>query len=101
MVRLTICYGNAQVWDRLPPDSLGQIVRVDADTNTVTTPFPEDLESLPQDVVTLLRKNLMPERVLGDGLARAFLRALAQIMGHYQEAIRDEGQSFDDELYGV
>jgi len=86
------------IWDRLPPESLGQLVRVDADSDTVTTPFPEDLESMPHDVVSHLRKNLTGERVLGDGLARAFLRALAQFMGHYQDAIRDDGQSFDFKL---
>lgn len=86
------------VWDRLPPESLGQLVRVDADSDTVTSPFPEDLDSLPHDVGSLLRKNLTGERVLGDGLARAFLRSLAQVMGHYQEAIRDDDQSFDSEL---
>ncbi|OXA57993.1 DENN domain-containing protein 1B [Folsomia candida] len=87
------------VWDRLPPESLGQLVRVDADSDTVTSPFPEDLDSLPHDVGSLLRKNLTGERVLGDGLARAFLRSLAQVMGHYQEAIRDDDQSFDSELF--
>lgn len=86
------------VWDRLPSESLGQVVRVDADSDTVTTPFPEDLESMPHDVVSLLRKNLTGERVLGDGLARAFLRALAQMIGHYQDALRDDGQTFDSEL---
>jgi hypothetical protein len=86
------------VWDRLPPETLGQIVRVDADSDTVTTPFPEDLECMPHDVASLLRKNLTGERVLGDGLARAFLRALAQMIGHYQEAIREDGLKFDSEL---
>lgn len=86
------------VWDRIPAESLGQVVRVDADSDTVTTPFPEDLEEMPEDVVYLLRKNLTGERVLGDGLARAFLRALAQLMGHYQDAVRNEGEEFDNDL---
>ncbi|ODN06480.1 DENN domain-containing protein 1A [Orchesella cincta] len=87
------------VWDRIPAESLGQVVRVDADSDTVTTPFPEDLDSMPEDVVYLLRKNLTGERVLGDGLARAFLRALAQLMGHYQDAVRNDGESFDSDLF--
>ncbi|CAL8143656.1 unnamed protein product [Orchesella dallaii] len=87
------------VWDRIPSESLGQVVRVDADSDTVTTPFPEDLDSMPEDVIYLLRKNLTGERVLGDGLARAFLRALAQLMGHYQDAVRNDGESFDSDLF--
>ncbi len=86
------------VWNYIPYESLGQVVHVDADTDTVTTPFPEDLTSLPEDILTPLRKNLTGERVLGDGLARAFLRALAQLMGHYQDAIREDGMSFDSDL---
>ena len=86
------------VWDRIPSETLGQVVRVDADSNTVTTPYPEDLTSMPEDVVSLLKKNLAAEKVQGDGLARAFLRALAQLMGHYQDAFRDDGHSFDQDL---
>lgn len=86
------------VWDRIPPESLGQVVRVDADSNTVTSPFIEDVESIPTDVVNLLRKNLSRDKVLGDGLARAFLRALAQLMGHYQDAFPEDASAFNEEL---
>ena len=86
------------VWNLIPLESLGQVVHVDADTDTVTTPFPDDLSTLPSDIASPLRKSLKGERVLGDGLARAFLRALAQLMGHYQDAVRDEGASFDSDL---
>ncbi|CAG7816562.1 unnamed protein product [Allacma fusca] len=87
------------VWDRIPSETLGQVVRVDSDSNTVTTPFPEDLSSVPEDVLYHLRKNLAADKVQGDGLARAFLRALAQLMGHYRDAFRDDGNSFDEDLF--
>jgi len=86
------------VWNLIPLESLGQVVHVDGDTDTVTSPFPEDLTSIPNDIIHPLRKSLKGERVLGDGLARTFLRALAQLMGHYQDAIRDDGASFDSDL---
>lgn len=86
------------VWNLIPPESLGQVVHVDADTDTVMSPFPEDQLSIPADIISPLRKSLKGEQVLGDGLARAFLRALAQLIGHYHDAVRDDGASFDNDL---
>lgn len=87
------------IWDSIPSEMIGgQLVRVDADTNTVTSPF-QDEDCLPENIGHPLRKNLTGERVLGDGLARAFLRALAQLMGHYQDAIPEDTQRFDSDLF--
>ncbi|XP_011349321.2 DENN domain-containing protein 1B isoform X2 [Ooceraea biroi] len=66
---------------------LGEVVILDADNNTIESPF-QDLESLPQDVVTNLKKALRNRpALLGDGVSRAFLRALVQLTAGYREAL--------------
>lgn len=52
------------------------------------TPF-DDLESLPQEIVTTLKRTLRNRAaLLGDGVSRAFLRALVQLIGGYRDAVR-------------
>ncbi|XP_011142054.1 DENN domain-containing protein 1A isoform X3 [Harpegnathos saltator] len=66
---------------------LGEVVILDADNNTIESPF-QDLESLPQDVVTNLKKALRNRpALLGDGVSRAFLRSLVQLTAGYREAL--------------
>lgn len=67
---------------------IGDVVILDADANTVETPF-DDLNSLPQEVVTSLKKQLKADS-LGDGVSRAFLRALVQLIGCYRDALKFE-----------
>ncbi|XP_067126437.1 DENN domain-containing protein 1B-like isoform X2 [Centruroides vittatus] len=67
---------------------LGEIVLFDVDTNKIETPF-HDLDSLPSEVVTPLKRTLKnPNTILGDGIPRAFLRALVQLIGGYWSALR-------------
>ncbi|XP_067141208.1 DENN domain-containing protein 1A-like isoform X2 [Centruroides vittatus] len=67
---------------------LGEVVILYVDINKVETCF-NDLESLPSEIVQVLKKSLKHENILlGDGLARAFLRALVQLIGGYREALR-------------
>ncbi|XP_054276852.1 DENN domain-containing protein 1A-like isoform X2 [Macrosteles quadrilineatus] len=69
-------------------NDMGEVVILDADNNTVETPF-QDLESLPPDVVKNLRAQLRNRAaLLGDGVSRAFLRALVQLIGGYRDALR-------------
>ncbi|XKL60307.1 hypothetical protein PGB90_001323 [Kerria lacca] len=69
-------------------NDLGDVVILDADNNAVETPF-HDLESLPADVVHNLQKQLRNRAsVLGDGVSRAFLRALVQLIGGYRDALK-------------
>ncbi|XP_063235745.1 DENN domain-containing protein 1B isoform X1 [Bacillus rossius redtenbacheri] len=76
------------VLKRARTSELGDVVVLDADTNVVETPF-MDLESLPQDVVTSLRRQLRNRAsLLGDGVSRAFLRALVQLIGGYRDALK-------------
>ncbi|XP_072766249.1 uncharacterized protein [Anoplolepis gracilipes] len=72
---------------KIPKSDLGEVVILDADNNTIESPF-QDLESLPQDVVTNLKKALRNRStLLGDGVSRAFLRALVQLTAGYREAL--------------
>lgn len=66
---------------------MGEVVILDADSNSVETPF-NDLESLPMDVVNSLKRELRNQVSLGDGVSRAFLRALVQLIGGYRDALR-------------
>ncbi|KZC14460.1 DENN domain-containing protein 1A, partial [Dufourea novaeangliae] len=79
---------------RVRKSDLGEVVILDADNNTIETPF-QDLESLPQDVVTNLKKALRNRAaLLGDGVSRAFLRALVQLTAGYRDALTlEQGQS--------
>ncbi|XP_060519559.1 DENN domain-containing protein 1A-like isoform X2 [Cylas formicarius] len=91
-----------EVLKRVQKNEIGDVVVLDADTNTVNTPF-DDLSNLPQDVVQSLRKQLRNKSaVLGDGVSRAFLRALVQLIGGYRDALKFQpGQRviFDEEKF--
>ncbi|XP_078541512.1 DENN domain-containing protein 1C isoform X2 [Lissotriton helveticus] len=66
---------------------LEDVVVLNVDSNTLETPF-QDLESLPADVVSLLKLRLKKQSaVTGDGVARAFLRAQALLFGSYRDAL--------------
>ncbi|XP_046401204.1 DENN domain-containing protein 1A-like isoform X5 [Ischnura elegans] len=81
---------------------LGDVVILDADNNKVTTPF-QDLESFPPDVVSSLRRQLRNRAALiGDGISRAFLRTLVQLIGGYRDALhfhQGEKISFNAEAF--
>ncbi|XP_076265053.1 DENN domain-containing protein 1A-like isoform X1 [Rhynchophorus ferrugineus] len=90
------------VFKKVIRSEIGDVVVLDADSNTVDTPF-DDLNNLPQDVITSLRKQLRNKSaVLGDGVSRAFLRALVQLIGGYRDALKFQaGQkvTFDEERF--
>lgn len=67
---------------------MGDVVILNADTNEVDTPF-ADLQNIPEEVVSSLKKNLSPaNNLIGDSVARAFLRAVVQLIGNYREALQ-------------
>ncbi|KAJ8686682.1 hypothetical protein QAD02_022476 [Eretmocerus hayati] len=84
------------ILQKVRQSDLGEVVILNADDNTIESPF-QDLESLPQDVVTNLRRALRNQSaLLGDGVSRAFLRALVQLTAGYREALTlHQGQSDD------
>ncbi|XP_024943490.1 DENN domain-containing protein 1A isoform X5 [Cephus cinctus] len=87
---------------RVRKTDLGEVVILDADNNSIESPF-QDLESLPQDVVTNLRRALRNRpSLLGDGVSRAFLRALVQLTAGYREALtlqQGERITFDQDAF--
>ncbi|CAG9864679.1 unnamed protein product [Phyllotreta striolata] len=89
-----------EVFKQVKRSEIGDVVILDTDANTVETPF-DDLSSLPQEVVASLKKQLRNKQ-LGDGVSRAFLRALVQLIGGYRDALKFQpGQkvSFDPERF--
>ncbi|KAJ9587700.1 hypothetical protein L9F63_018880, partial [Diploptera punctata] len=90
------------IYKRVRKSDLGEVVVLDADNNKIETPF-EDLESLPLDVVNTLRRQLRNRAaLLGDGVSRAFLRALVQLIGGYRDALKfHQGQkiTFNPEAF--
>uniref|UniRef100_A0A2H8TUP2 DENN domain-containing protein 1A n=1 Tax=Melanaphis sacchari TaxID=742174 RepID=A0A2H8TUP2_9HEMI len=76
------------LFQNLQRNELGEVVILDADNNTIETPF-DDLENLPIDVVSTLRQQLRKKgTLLGDGVSRAFLRALVKLIGGYRDALK-------------
>ncbi|XP_050501075.1 DENN domain-containing protein 1B isoform X2 [Diabrotica virgifera virgifera] len=89
-----------EVFKQVRRSEIGDVVILDTDANTIETPF-DDLNSLPTEVVYSLRKQLKNKQ-LGDGVSRAFLRALVQLIGGYRDALKFQpGQkvTFDEERF--
>ncbi|XP_042242649.1 uncharacterized protein LOC121879914 isoform X2 [Homarus americanus] len=79
---------NTLLLAKVQMDDVGEAVILDADNNTVKTPF-NDVDTLPDEVVINLKRNLKSSNnMLGDSVARAFLRALVQLIGNYKEALQ-------------
>merc|ERR1719187_882118 len=73
---------------RVRRHELGDAVILDADNNKIETPF-SDLETLPVEVVSNLKRSLKPGTgLLGDSVARAFLQALVHLIGGYRDALK-------------
>ncbi|XP_037977921.1 DENN domain-containing protein 1B isoform X3 [Plutella xylostella] len=75
------------VLDSVRVSDLGDVVVLDVDSSELATPH-RDLEALPADTVSTLKKALSDKNALGDGVSRAFLRALVSLIGGYRDAIR-------------
>ncbi|KAM9642805.1 DENN domain-containing protein 1A isoform 2-T2 [Trichechus inunguis] len=70
--------------------ALDDVVVLNVDTNTLETPF-DDLQSLPNDVISSLKSRLKKvSTTTGDGVARAFLKAQAAFFGSYRNALKIE-----------
>ncbi|XP_064210394.1 DENN domain-containing protein 1A-like isoform X1 [Anguilla rostrata] len=81
---------------------LEDVVMLNVDTNTLETPF-DDLQSLPNDVVSALKNRLKKvSTTTGDGVARAFLKAQAALFGSYRNALKIEPEepiTFSEETF--
>ncbi|XP_055941390.1 DENN domain-containing protein 1A-like isoform X2 [Argiope bruennichi] len=87
---------------RMKMTDMGDVVYLDADENKIETPF-ADLDALPSEVLQSLRHDLKrPQEMLGDAVARAFLRALVKLIGGYWNALKlrpTEKITFSPELF--
>ncbi|KAK5851611.1 hypothetical protein PBY51_023151 [Eleginops maclovinus] len=82
--------------------ALDDVVVLNVDTNTLETPY-DDLQSLPNDVVSSLKSRLRKvSTTTGDGVARAFLRSQAALFGSYRDALHiqpEELITFNEETF--
>ncbi|KAL4648725.1 DENN domain-containing protein 1B-like isoform X1 [Arapaima gigas] len=73
--------------ERVRSSALEDVVILNVDTNTIESPF-DDLKRIPSDVVSALKMRLKKQSAAtGTGVARAFLRAQAQLFGGYRDAL--------------
>ncbi|XP_059062992.1 DENN domain-containing protein 1A isoform X2 [Achroia grisella] len=77
------------VMESVRMSEIGDVVILDVDMNELRTPF-HDVESLPPELVSSLKKALSDKNALGDAVSRAFLRALVCLIGGYRDAIKIE-----------
>ncbi|KRZ78074.1 DENN domain-containing protein 1A, partial [Trichinella papuae] len=67
---------------------LNDVVMLDIDSKVFRSPY-DDVSTLPYEVISVLKKNMrLSYGTAGDGLARAFLRALVVLIGGYREALQ-------------
>nr|XP_046230350.1 DENN domain-containing protein 1A isoform X2 [Scatophagus argus] len=82
--------------------ALDDVVVLNVDTNTLETPY-DDLQSLPNDVVSSLKSRLKKvSTTTGDGVARAFLKSQAALFGCYRNALQIESGepiTFNEEAF--
>ncbi|XP_078605663.1 uncharacterized protein LOC144878668 isoform X5 [Branchiostoma floridae x Branchiostoma japonicum] len=78
------------------------IVVFNADSNTLDTPF-DDLQTLPHDVMSSLKSKLKKTGTMqGEGVAKAYLRAMVHLIGGYRDALRfkpGEEITFSEEAF--
>ncbi|KAG7235524.1 hypothetical protein INR49_002570, partial [Caranx melampygus] len=89
---------HSSLMEKVRGMALDDVVVLNVDTNTLETPF-DDLQSLPNDVVSSLKSRLKKvSTTTGDGVARAFLKTQAALFGSYRNALQIESVSAVVEL---
>ncbi|XP_067233187.1 DENN domain-containing protein 1A isoform X8 [Chanodichthys erythropterus] len=93
---------HSSLMEKVRGMALDDVVLLNVDTNTLETPF-DDLQSLPNDVVSSLKNRLRKvSSTTGDGVARAFLKAQAALFGSYRNALHIEPEepiTFSEETF--
>uniref|UniRef100_UPI0037E90BBC DENN domain-containing protein 1A n=1 Tax=Semicossyphus pulcher TaxID=241346 RepID=UPI0037E90BBC len=81
---------HSSLMEKVRGMALDDVVVLNVDTNTLETPY-DDLQSLPNDVVSSLKSRLKKvSTTTGDGVARAFLKSQAALFGSYRSALQIE-----------
>ncbi|XP_054468256.1 DENN domain-containing protein 1A isoform X2 [Anoplopoma fimbria] len=93
---------HSSLMEKVRGMALDDVVVLNVDTNTLETPY-DDLQSLPNDVVSSLKNRLRKvSTTTGDGVARAFLRSQAALFGSYRNALQIESGepiTFNEETF--
>ncbi|XP_041915022.1 DENN domain-containing protein 1A isoform X2 [Alosa sapidissima] len=93
---------HSSLMEKVRSMALDDVVVLNVDTNTLETPF-DDLQSLPNDVVSSLKNRLKKvSTTTGDGVSRAFLKAQAALFGSYRNALQIEPEepiTFSEEVF--
>ncbi|XP_063065998.1 DENN domain-containing protein 1A isoform X2 [Engraulis encrasicolus] len=93
---------HSSLMERVRSMALDEVVVLNVDTNTLETPF-DDLQSLPNDVISSLKSRLKKvSTTTGDGVSRAFLKAQAALFGSYRNALQIEPEepiTFSEEVF--
>ncbi|XP_058271910.1 DENN domain-containing protein 1A isoform X2 [Hemibagrus wyckioides] len=93
---------HSSLMERVRVMALDDVVILNVDSNTLETPF-DDLQNLPNDVVSALKNRLKKvSTTMGDGAARAFLKSQAALFGSYRSALRiepDEPITFNEDAF--
>ncbi|XP_022600234.1 DENN domain-containing protein 1A isoform X1 [Seriola dumerili] len=93
---------HSSLMEKVRGMALDDVVVLNVDTNTLETPF-DDLQSLPNDVVSSLKSRLKKvSTTTGDGVARAFLKSQAALFGSYRNALQIESGepiTFNEETF--
>ncbi|XP_021351349.1 DENN domain-containing protein 1A-like isoform X3 [Mizuhopecten yessoensis] len=98
---------HATLVQKMKMSELGDAIIVDVDNNTVQSEY-EDLEDLPSDISSYLKRHLKGDKVRvsmqtsGDAIPKAFLMALVRLIGGYRDALRfkpGEPITFDPEAF--
>ncbi|XP_013420108.1 DENN domain-containing protein 1A isoform X2 [Lingula anatina] len=100
---------HASLMEKARKMELGDAVVLDADKNTIETEH-DDIATLPPEIVSSLKKRLRSQQadklknhmITGDGVARAFLKALVGLIGNYRDALKfrqGEQITFDPDAF--
>ncbi|XP_031434017.1 DENN domain-containing protein 1A isoform X3 [Clupea harengus] len=93
---------HSSLMEKVKSMALDDVVVLNVDTNTLETAF-DDLQSLPNDVVSSLKNRLKKvSTTTGDGVSRAFLKAQAALFGSYRNALQIEPEepiTFSEEVF--
>ncbi|KAM3873865.1 DENN domain-containing protein 1A [Diretmus argenteus] len=93
---------HSSLMEKVRGMALDDVVVLNVDTNTLESPF-DDLQSLPNDVISSLKNRLKKvSTTTGDGVARAFLKTQAALFGSYRNALQiDPGEpiTFNEETF--
>ncbi|KAI3362435.1 hypothetical protein L3Q82_012243 [Scortum barcoo] len=93
---------HSSLMEKVRGMALDDVVVLNVDTNTLESPH-DDLQSLPNDVVSSLKSRLKKvSTTTGDGVARAFLKSQAALFGSYRNALQIESGepiSFNEETF--